>query len=142
MTVVYVKNTTSPETYFQTAFRVQSPWTISSSTKIHHANKKYLKRVVFDFSPNRALRLITEYSCRLNVGESNPESKVDEFIKFLPVLCFDGSSMRQINSQEVLDFGMVGTSGSQLAKKFESARLVHVDDITLKRLQGNIEAME
>ena len=139
-----LRNTTSPETYFQTAFRVQSPWTISSSDKDSPNKQEILKRecYVFDFSPNRALRLITDYSCRLNVGESNPESKVNEFIKFLPVLCFDGSSMRQINSQEVLDFGMVGTSGSQLAKKFESTRLVHVDDITLKRLMSNEEAMK
>ena len=139
-----LRNTTSPETYFQTAFRVQSPWTISSSDKDSPNKQEILKKecYVFDFSPNRALRLITDYSCRLNVGESNPESKVNDFIKFLPVLCFDGSSMRQINSQEVLDFGMVGTSGSQLAKKFESARLVHVDDITLKRLMGNEKAME
>ena len=139
-----LRNTTSPETYFQTAFRVQSPWTISSSDKDSPNKQEILKRecYVFDFSPNRALRLITDYSCRLNVDESNPESKVNEFIKFLPVLCFDGSSMRQINSQEVLDFGMVGTSGSQLAKKFESARLVHVDDITLKRLMGNEKAMD
>ena len=139
-----LRNTTSPETYFQTAFRVQSPWTISSSDKDSPNKQEIIKRecYVFDFAPNRALRLITDYSCRLNVGESNPESKVNEFIKFLPVLCFDGSSMRQINAQEVLDFGMVGTSGSQLAKKFESTRLVHVDDITLKRLMGNEEAMK
>ena len=139
-----LRNTTSPETYFQTAFRVQSPWTISSSDKDSPNKQEILKRecYVFDFSPNRALRLVTDYSCRLNVDESNPESKVNEFIKFLPVLCFDGSSMRQINSQEVLDFGLVGTSGSQLAKKFESARLVHVDDLTLKRLMGNQDAMD
>jgi hypothetical protein len=139
-----LRNTTSPETYFQTAFRVQSPWTISSSDKNSPNKQEIIKRecYVFDFAPNRALRLITDYSCRLNVGESNPESKVNEFIKFLPVLCFDGSSMRQINAQEVLDFGMVGTSGSQLAKKFESARLVHVDDITLRRLMSNDEAMK
>lgn len=139
-----LRNTTSPETYFQTAFRVQSPWTISSSDKDSPNKQEILKRecYVFDFSPNRALKLVTDYSCRLNVDESNPESKVNEFIKFLPVLCFDGSSMRQINSQEVLDFGMVGTSGSQLAKKFESARLVHVDDITLKRLMENKNAMD
>jgi len=139
-----LRNTTSPETYFQTAFRVQSPWTISSSDKDSPNKQEILKKecYVFDFSPNRALRLITDYSCRLNVGESNPETKVNDFIKFLPVLCFDGSSMKQINSQEVLDFGLVGTSGSQLAKKFESTRLVHVDDITLKRLMGNSEAMD
>ena len=50
--------------------------------------------------------------------------------------------MKQINAQEVLDYGMVGTSGSQLAKKFESAKLVQVDDITLARLLKNKKAME
>ena len=140
--VFMLRNTSSPETYFQTAFRVQSPWTVGIENEPN--NEEVLKDVcyVFDFAPNRALKLVTDYSCRLNVGEDNPESKVEDFIRFLPVLCFDGSSMRQINAQEVLDFGLVGTSGSQLAKKFESARLVHVDDITLKRLLGNPKALK
>jgi len=140
--VFMLRNTTSPETYFQTAFRVQSPWTVGVENSPN--KEKILKKecYVFDFAPNRALRLVTDYSCRLSVGEDKPELKVADFIKFLPVLCFDGSSMRQINAQEVLDFGMVGTSGSQLAKKFESSRLVHVDDLTLKRLMANQEAMD
>ena len=50
--------------------------------------------------------------------------------------------MRQINAQEVLDFGMVGTTGNQLAKKFDSDRLVHVDDTTLLKLMNNDQAME
>ena len=29
---------------------------------------------------------IADYSCRLNVEESNPEKRVEEFINFLPVL--------------------------------------------------------
>jgi hypothetical protein len=140
--VFMLRNTTSPETYFQTAFRVQSPWTAGVENEPNKEEVLKKECYLFDFAPNRALRLVTEYSCRLNVAESNPESKVEDFIKFLPVLCFDGSSMRQINAQEVLDFGMVGTSGSQLAKKFESARLVHVDDITLKRLMANKEALD
>lgn len=45
---------------------------------------------VFDFAPNRALRQIADYSCRLNVEENNPERKVEEFISFLPVLAYDG----------------------------------------------------
>jgi hypothetical protein len=139
-----LRNTSSPETYFQTAFRVQSPWTISSSDKDSPDKKEIVKGecYVFDFAPNRALKLITDYSCRLDVRENNPEQKVHEFIKFLPVLCFDGSSMKVLNSQDVLDIGMVGTSGTQLAKKFESARLVHVDDMTLKRLMQNQKAMD
>ena len=141
--IFMLRNTSSPETYFQAAFRVQSPWTIS--TELDKKNPEEILKnecYIFDFAPNRALRLITDYSCRLNVSESSPEKKVSEFIKFLPVLCFDGSSMKQINSEEVLDFGMVGTSGSQLAKKFESARLVHVDNMTLKRLMANPKALE
>ena len=137
-----LRNTTSPETYFQTAFRVQSPWTVGIENEPNKEEVLKKECYLFDFAPNRALRLVTDYSCRLDVGADNPESKVVDFIKFLPVLCFDGSSMRQINAQEVLDFGMVGTSGSQLAKKFESPRLVHVDDITLKRLMANKEALD
>ena len=97
---------------------------------------------LFDFAPNRALKLVTDYSCRLNINENNPEEKIEEFIKFLPILCFDGTSMKKINAQEVLDFSMVGTSGSQLAKKFESAKLVNVDDITLKKLMDNQKAID
>ena len=137
-----LRNTTSPETYFQTAFRVQSPWTVGVENEPNKEEILKKECYVFDFAPNRALRLVTDYSCRLDVGEDNPESKVEDFIRFLPVLCFDGSSMREINAQEVLDYGMVGTSGSQLAKKFESSRLVHVDDLTLKRLMANQEAMD
>ena len=33
--------------------------------------------------------------------------KVREFVKFLPVLCFDGSSMGSVNARAVLDIGTV-----------------------------------
>ena len=137
-----LRNTTSPETYFQTAFRVQSPWTIGVQDSPNTEEIIKEECYVFDFAPNRALRLVTEYSCKLNIESVDPEIKVKEFVKFLPVLCFDGSSMGQVNARAVLDIGTVGTSGSQLAKKFESARLVHVDNTTLARLMQNPEAME
>jgi hypothetical protein len=137
-----LRNTTSPETYFQTAFRVQSPWTIGVQDSPNKVEVIKDECYVFDFAPNRALRLVTEYSCKLNIESVDPEIKVKEFVKFLPVLCFDGSSMGQVNARAVLDIGTVGTSGSQLAKKFESARLVHVDNTTLARLMLNPEAME
>ena len=140
--IFMLRNTSSPETYFQTAFRVQSPWTVGISNQPNKEEVLKKECYVFDFAPNRALRLVTDYSAGLDVSDETPESKVKEFIKFLPVLCFDGSSMKQINAQEVLDFGMVGTSGSQLAKKFESARLVQVDDLTLKRLMANQDAVK
>ena len=59
---------------------------------------------VFDFAPDRALRQIADYSCRLNINESNPENKVEEFIRFLPVLAYDSSSIQRLmNSKDAMD---------------------------------------
>ena len=140
-----LRNTTSPETYFQTAFRIQSPWTIASDRK-NNVEEKILKKecYLFDFAPNRALRLITDYCIRLNIDndKKTTEEKIEEFIKFLPILCFNGSVMTKINSEEVLDYGMVGTSGTQLAKKFESSRLINVDNNTLKNILNDQKALD
>ena len=89
-----------------------------------------------------ALRQISDYSCRLDVNEANPEKKVAEFINFLPVLAYNGSSMRQISAQDVLDIAMAGTSATLLAKRWESALLVNVDNDTLTRLMASKEAMD
>ena len=98
---------------------------------------------MFDFAPNRALRLISDYCIRLNLDneQKSTEEKVEEFIKFLPILCFNGSTMQAINAEDVLDIGMVGTSGTQLAKKFESTRLINVDNVTLKNLLNDPKAL-
>jgi hypothetical protein len=96
---------------------------------------------VFDFAPDRALRQIADYSCRLNVDESNPEAKVAEFVKFLPVLAYDGSSMKQIDAAGILDMAMSGTTATLLARRWESALLVNVDNFTLEKLMKNEAAM-
>lgn len=137
--VFMLRNLQSPETYFQTAFRVQSPWEIT----VDSGKKEIIKHncYVFDFAPERALKQIADYSCRLNVGENNPEKKVDEFVSFLPVIAYDGSTMRQIDAKEILDFALAGTSATLLARRWESALLVNVDNATLKRLMDSPEAM-
>lgn len=138
--VFMLRNLKSPETYFQTAFRVQSPWEITDEA----GNRTIMKQecYVFDFALDRALRQISDYSCRLDVNEANPEKKVAEFINFLPVLAYDGSTMRQISAQDVLDIAMAGTSATLLAKRWESALLVNVDNETLRRLLSNKEALD
>lgn len=137
--VLMLRNLKSPETYFQTAFRVQSPWT----TKTEAGETEILKRecYVFDFALDRALAMVSDYSCRLSVSESSPERKVAEFIKFLPVLAYDGSAMREVNAAEILDIAMAGTSATLLARRWESALLVCVDNDTLRRLLASDEAM-
>ena len=137
--IFMLRNLSSPETYFQAAFRVQSPWEIDGENGTKEIVKK--ECYVFDFALDRALKQIADYSCRLNIHEANPEKKVSEFINFLPVIAYDGSSMRQISAADVLDIAMSGTSATLLAKRWESALLVNVDNDTLSRLMANEDAM-
>ena len=141
--IFMLRNSSSPETYFQAAFRVQTPWTIKNPTgnDPHHTEILKQECYVFDFAPNRALRQIAEYSCRLNVEETQPEKKVEEFISFLPVLAYDGSHMKQIDAAGILDIAMSGTSATLLARRWESALLVNVDNMTLQRLLNSPEAL-
>lgn len=142
--ILVLRNSSSPETYFQAAFRVQSPWVIKNPDGTNPNDELIVKEecYIFDFAPDRALRQIADYSCRLNVGESNPESKVAEFIGFLPVLAYDGSSMKQIDAAGILDMAMSGTTATLLARRWESALLVNVDNMTLQRLMNNQRALD
>ena len=138
--VFMLRNLKSPETYFQTAFRVQSPWEIVNDK----GDKEVIKQecYIFDFALERALHQISDYSCRLKVDDTSPEQKVSEFISFLPVLAFDGSSMNRIDAQDILDITYAGTSATLLAKRWQTALLVHVDNDTLKKLQNNQDALD
>ena len=97
---------------------------------------------IFDFALERALKQISDYSMKLSTNEDSPERKVADFINFLPVLAFDGAGMERISAQDVLDITYSGTSATLLAKRWQTALLVHVDNDTLKKLKENPQAME
>lgn len=144
--ILMLRNASSPETYFQAAFRVQTPWEVAAEGvgESSGKEKQILKKecYVFDFAPDRALRQIADYCGKLGTAGSNPEKNVAEFINFLPVLAYDGSSMRQIDAGGILDMAMSGTTATLLARRWESALLVNVDNGTLGRVMGNEEAMK
>lgn len=142
--ILMLRNSSTPESYFQAAFRVQTPWVIRNPDGQSPNKEEIIKQecYVFDFAPNRALSQVAEYSCRLKVNESNPEQKVAEFIHFLPILAYDGSSMTVIDAAGVLDIAMSGTTATLLARRWESALLVNVDNSTLQRLMSNKEALK
>lgn len=140
--LLMLRNCKSPETYFQTAFRVQSPWT--ATDKEDPTKKTILKPTcyVFDFAPNRALREVVTYANQLDVDSGRRiTDKVNDFINFLPILQFDGSSMKRVNATEILDFVDNGTSGTLLARRWNSAQLVNVDNATLQRVLDSPEAL-
>ncbi len=141
--ILMLRNLKSPESYFQAAFRVQSPWSIKNPNGDNPNEEEILKPVcyVFDFAPTRALRQLSEYGIGLSPGEPNPENAVKDLVSFLPVLAYDGANMTQIDAGGILDIAMAGTSATLLARKWESALLVNVDNDTLRRILDNPEAM-
>jgi len=141
--ILMLRNLNSPETYFQAAFRVQSPWSIKNPNGDNPNDEEILKPVcfVFDFAPTRALRQLSEYGIGLSPNESHPENAVKDLVSFLPVLAYDGANMTQIDAGGILDIAMAGTSATLLARKWESAVLVNVDNDTLRRILENPQAM-
>ncbi len=141
--ILMLRNLKSPETYFQAAFRVQSPWSIKNPNGDNPNEEEILKPVcfVFDFAPTRALRQLSEYGIGLSPNEQNPENAVKDLVSFLPVLAYDGANMTQIDAAGILDIAMAGTSATLLARKWESALLVNVDNDTLRRILDNPEAL-
>lgn len=138
--IFMLRNLSSPETYFQAAFRVQSPWTMTKDDRSQEIMKR--ECYVFDFAIDRALRQVSDYSCKLDVAETNPEKKVADFINFLPVLAYDGSTMTAVSATDILDMTMAGTSATLLARRWESALLVNVDNETLQRILDSEDALK
>jgi len=141
--ILILRNLKAPETYFQAAFRVQSPWVIKNPNGDDPNQEEILKPVcfVFDFAPTRALRQLSDYAIGLSPNEPNPENAVKELVSFLPVLAYDGANMTQIDAGGILDIAIAGTSATLLARKWESSLLVNVDNNTLRRVLENPEAM-
>lgn len=136
--ILMLRNLRSPETYFQAAFRVQSPWEVDGEAgRVNMKEQAY----VFDFALDRAIGMVSDYSTRLSTSGENPERMVGEFIKFLPVLAYDGSAMRAVNAAEILDMAFAGTTATLLARRWESALLVNVDNDTLQRILDNPRAL-
>lgn len=142
--MLMLRNLNSPETYFQAAFRVQSPWSIKNPNGDNPREESVLKPAcfVFDFAPTRALRQIAEYGAGLSPETPDPEVAVEELVKFLPVLAYDGSNMTQIDAGGILDIAMAGTSATLLARKWQSAILVNVDNETLRKIMNSEAAMK
>jgi hypothetical protein len=144
MSIFMLCNLKAPETYFQAAFRVQSPWSIRNPEG-DDPDEELIKKpacYVFDFAPTRALRQLSDYAIGLAPDEADPEKAVEDLVSFLPVLAYNGSVMVQVDAGGILDIAMSGTSATLLARKWESALLVNVDNDTLRRILDNEDALD
>lgn len=133
-------NLKSPETYFQSAFRVQSPWTIRKDS----GEEEIIKPLcyVFDFSIHRALSLLSEYATQLNTDKYNKKQAVEDFIHFLPVIAYENGVMHSIDAAQILDLVATGMSSNMLARRWGSPKLVNVDNATLEKFLADEKALE
>lgn len=123
----------SPESYFQAAFRVQSPW----ATRDAEGHVAVHKPVcyVFEFDPNRALSLVAEYGSKLaTTGNATPPQAIGELLNYLPIFGFTGGSMEALDASAVLDYATAGVGATALAKRWNSRLLVDVNERTLERV--------
>ena len=142
--VLFLRNTDKPETYFQTAFRAQSPWVVKDTEDPMQKNILKNTCYVLDFAPSRALKLVADYSNSLGGvnDKRRPEERLDEFIHFLPILCYDGNKMTKLNATEILDISTYGTASTMLARRWQSARLIDTTTVVLEKILANEELLK
>ena len=88
---------TAASAYMQTIFRVQTPATINGRVK----EDCY----VFDFAPDRTLKVLAEtakISTKAGKQGESDRKQLGEFLNFCPIISVEGSRMRQLNTEHML----------------------------------------
>lgn len=88
---------TAASAYMQTIFRVQTPATINGRVK----EDCY----VFDFAPDRTLKVLAEtakISTKAGKQSGSDRQQLGEFLNFCPIISIEGSQMKQLNTEHML----------------------------------------
>lgn len=139
--ILMLRSLKAPESYFQAAFRVQSPWRKRTAS----GDRIVLKPTcyVFEFDPNRALSLIAEYGIRLSTaGTQTPSEAIAQLINYLPIFGFAGGMMSELDADDVLDWATAGIGATALAQRWNSPLLVNVNEHTLSAVLEHPELLE
>lgn len=88
---------TSPASYMQTIFRVQSPGNIGGKMKTDC--------YVFDFAPDRTLKMAAaaaKISAKAGDGDKEDRQILGEFLNFCPIISCDGTEMNPYNVDQMM----------------------------------------
>ena len=127
---------TAASSYMQTIFRVQTPATIDGKMKTDC--------YVFDFAPDRTLRIITEtMKASAKPGETSEQdrTRMGEFLNFCSVIGYNGSTMAPYDTDKLLQqlkrmyVERVVRSGFEDMKLYND-ELLKLDDMQLKDFEG------
>ncbi len=126
--IFMLRSLRAPESYFQAAFRVQSPWRIDGEIRKKNA-------YVFEFDPNRALNLVALYGTELGSTQNSSQQQVlSELVGYLPIFSVDGGYMEELDVEAILDWAHAGISANSLARRWDSYDLYNLNDATMSRL--------
>lgn len=139
---------TSAANYMQTIFRVQTPATIDGKVKE--------ECFVFDFAPDRTLKVIAEAAkISAKAGKTSTEDRtvMGDFLNFCPIISVDGSRMETYNVEKLLEelkkvyVERVVRNGFEDGYLYNNDQLMKMDDVELqdfedlKGIIGSTKAM-
>lgn len=128
---------TSASAYMQTIFRVQTPATINGKVK--------KECFVFDFAPDRTLKVIAETAkVSAKTGKTSGEDRkiMGEFLNFCPIIAFDGSRMTDYDVNGMLEqlkkvyIERVVNNGFEDQHLYNRDQLMQLDDMEVEEFNG------
>jgi hypothetical protein len=128
---------TSASTYMQTIFRVQTPATINGRVKE--------ECFVFDFAPDRTLKVIAEaakISSKAGKTTETDRQIMGEFLNFCPIIAVDGSRMKEYEVEGMLEqlkkvyIEKVVSNGFEDRYLYNEDQLMKLDDVELKDFES------
>jgi hypothetical protein len=128
---------TSASAYMQTIFRVQTPATINGKVKE--------ECFVFDFAPDRTLKVIAETAkVSAKAGKTKGEDRkiMGEFLNFCPIIAFDGSRMIDYDVNGMLEqlkkvyIERVVNNGFEDQHLYNRDQLMQLDELEIAEFKG------
>jgi hypothetical protein len=128
---------TSASSYMQTIFRVQTPATINGKVKE--------ECFVFDFAPDRTLKVIAEtakVSAKAGKTSDSDRNVMGEFLNFCPIIAFDGSRMKDYDVNGMLEqlkkvyIERVVNNGFEDSHLYNKDQLMKLDDVEIEEFNG------
>lgn len=128
---------TSASAYMQTIFRVQTPATINGKVKE--------ECFVFDFAPDRTLKVIAEtakVSAEAGKTRDSDRTVMGEFLNFCPIIAFDGSRMVDYDVNGLLEqlkkvyIERVVNNGFEDGYLYNREQLMQLGDVEIEEFNG------
>ena len=109
-TMLYLKDTASPQEYDQSIFRLQNQYTrtLSSENEIIKENLKP-QTLLVDFDPNRLFKMQEQKSLIYNInteknGNSKLRERIEEEIRISPIITMNHNKIKEVTATNILEY--------------------------------------